>query len=119
MEGLGIGMIVSKYLVNSLGPSFPKVFSKKGLGTNITFEVYTDLKAVNAANLKLNSNTNPLISTTNNGNGRRHHGSSFSLFHSSGVAMNSAAIREAVLREAILNNNLPGTTPNNGVNVKY
>jgi len=112
-------MIVSKYLVNSLGPSFPKVFSKKGLGTNITFEVYTDLKAVNAANLKLNSNNNPLISATNNANGRRHHGSSFSLFHSSGIAMNSAAVREAVLREAILNNN--GTTPNNngGVNVKY
>jgi len=37
-------MLVSKYLINKMGPSFPKVYSKAGLGTNVTFEVYQDLQ---------------------------------------------------------------------------
>lgn len=43
-------MQVSKMLVNQLGPGFPKIFSKAGLGTNVTFEVYADLVVVTHAN---------------------------------------------------------------------
>ncbi|EAS01465.2 ATPase, histidine kinase-, DNA gyrase B (macronuclear) [Tetrahymena thermophila SB210] len=81
-SGLGIGLAVCKFLVNKLGPSFPKIFSKPGVGTNVTFEVYQDLKQIiNSGNYKNSIANQPILPSQQ----RRHKNSSFSVFHNNNI----------------------------------
>ncbi|KAL4506959.1 hypothetical protein ABPG72_001380 [Tetrahymena utriculariae] len=81
-SGLGIGLAVCKFLVNKLGPSFPKIFSKPGVGTNVTFEVYQDLKQIiNSVNYKNSLVNQPILPSQQ----RRHKNSSFSIFHNNNI----------------------------------
>ncbi|KAL4461034.1 hypothetical protein ABPG74_016506 [Tetrahymena malaccensis] len=84
-SGLGIGLAVCKFLVNKLGPSFPKIFSKPGVGTNVTFEVYQDLKQIiNSGNYKNSIANQPILPSQQ----RRHKNSSFSVFHNNNNIQN-------------------------------